>query len=199
MDRRNPGIFNQAMMELGAIVCRPKQPLCMLCPVSTLCRAYQSDRVIEFPKRVKKRPTPLYPIATGVVFRDGRVLITRRKSKGLLGGLWEFPGGKIQKGEIAEAACLRELREEVNLKVEIESHLCRVRHAYTHFRIVMDVFCCSHISGRVRLNGPVDHRWIAVDEVDAYPLPKANHKFMTQLKGYATRRTRIARRVTQNG
>ena len=197
LDREDPGTFNQALMELGAMVCRPRQPRCSLCPVSTLCRAYQSDRILAFPKRLKKNPTPLHPIAAGIVFRNGQVLITRRKPEGLLGGLWEFPGGKIRKGETAQSACLRELAEEVNLKVRIDAHLCRVRHAYTHFRIVMDVFCCSHISGSVRLNGPVDHRWIALAEVADYPLPKANHKFIPQLKEYASQQAGFVHKVPQ--
>jgi A/G-specific adenine glycosylase len=150
--------------------------------------AYQAGRVTEFPKKVKKGPTPRYPIAVGVVFRNGQVLITRRKPEGLLGGLWEFPGGKIREGEPPEVACMRELKEEVNLMVAVDSYLCRVRHAYTHFRIVMDIFCCSYTSGRVRLNGPVDHRWIRLDQLGGYPFPRANHKFMPQLRQYAARR-----------
>jgi A/G-specific adenine glycosylase len=188
LDRRRPGEFNQAMMELGALVCRPQQPLCSACPVHDLCLAYQAGRVTEFPKKVKKGPTPQYPIVIGVVFRNGKVLITRRKPEGLLGGLWEFPGGKIREGEPPEVACMRELKEEVNLMVAVDSYLCRVRHAYTHFRIVMDIFCCSYTSGRVRLNGPVDHRWIRLDQLGGYPFPRANHKFMPQLRQYAARR-----------
>ena len=142
---------------------------------------YQSNRTTEFPRKLKKSPTPQYLIAVGVVFKKDRVLITRRKDDGLLGGLWEFPGGKIRNGENSEAACIREIKEEVNLTVGIDAHLCRVKHAYTHFRILMDVFCCSYASGRVTLKGPVDFRWIELDKLEAYPLPKANHKFLSQL------------------
>jgi len=188
LDRQRPGEFNQAMMELGALVCRPQHALCSDCPVHSLCLAYQTGRVTEFPKRIKKGPTPQYPIAVGVVFKDEKVLITRRKPQGLLGGLWEFPGGKIRKGETAETACIREIREEVNLSIKVNSHLCTIRHAYTHFKIWMDVFCCSYLSGRVRLNGPVDHRWIPLQKLDDYPFPRANHKFMHKLKEYASRR-----------
>jgi len=187
LDRQDPATFNQAMMELGAMVCRPQQPLCTECPVNDFCSAQQAGRVSEFPKKVKKGPTPRHSIAVGVVFKNGDALITRRRPEGLLGGLWEFPGGKLQDGERPEAACVRELKEEVNLTVKVDSHLCSVRHAYTHFRIVMDVFCCSYVSGRVRLNGPVDHRWIPLHELDNYPLPKANHKFLPQLREYAFR------------
>jgi A/G-specific adenine glycosylase len=187
-DRPRPGEFNQAMMELGALICQPRKPRCGACPVHHFCLAHQQGEVAEFPKRVTKPPPPLYPIAVGVVFKQGRLLITRRRPEGLLGGLWEFPGGKIRDGETPEAACMREIKEEVNLTVAIDSHLCRVRHAYTHFKIDMEVFCCSYASGKVRLNGPVDYRWIRIDEMAAYPFPRADHKFMPQLKDYVSRR-----------
>ncbi len=186
LDQKKPGTFNQAMMELGAIVCKPQQPQCNICPVQKNCRAYQSGKVLIYPIKLKKPPTPQYRIAVGVVFKNGRVLITRRKPSGLLGGLWEFPGGKIQKGESPEAACIREIKEEVNLAIKVDSRLSRVKHAYTHFKIVMDVFCCSYVSGRVALNGPVDHRWINLQQLDDYPFPKANHKFFDELKQYKT-------------
>jgi A/G-specific adenine glycosylase len=184
LEHKKPGTFNQAMMELGAVVCRPQQPLCSICPVKKNCRANQSGEVLNYPIKLKKQPIPQYRIAVGVVFKNGRVLITRRKPSGLLGGLWEFPGGKIQKGEGPEAACIREIKEEVNLAITVDKHLSRVKHAYTHFKIVMDVFCCSYFSGKVTLNGPVDHRWIKLQKLDDYPFPRANHKFFDELKKY---------------
>jgi A/G-specific adenine glycosylase len=96
--------------------------------------------------------------------------------------LWEFPGGKVASNETPQQACIREIAEEVNLDVRIDEYLTRVRHAYTHFKIVMDVFCCQYVSGRVKLNGPVDYRWIRLDEIDQYAFPKANHKFFSALK-----------------
>ncbi len=181
LSAENPGMFNQAVMELGALICKPRNPLCPECPVQAWCRAYQTHRIVEFPRRIKKPATPEYRIAVGVVFKNNRLLLTRRKPDGLLGGLWEFPGGKILPGEKADAACIREIKEEVNLAVKIDSHLCRVKHAYTHFKIRMEVFCCSYVAGRVRLKGPVDHHWIRLNQLGKYPLPKANHKFLSQL------------------
>ena len=118
----------------------------------------------------------------GVVVKKDRVLITKRKNEGLLGGLWEFPGGKVKKGETAADACIREIGEEVNLKISVDRHLTRVNHAYTHFKIVMDVFICNYVSGRVNRKGPVAHKWIAIEKIHLYPFPKANHKFIPLLK-----------------
>jgi A/G-specific adenine glycosylase len=171
LDRDQSGTFNQAMMELGAVVCKPQNPLCGRCPVREMCKAYKSAKVLNYPKKLKKPPTPQYRIAVGVIFKNGRVLITRRKPSGLLGGLWEFPGGKINKDEKPGAACIREIKEEVNLAVKIDAHLSQIKHAYTHFKIV-------------NLNGPVDHRWISLQKLGDYPFPKANHKFFPELKLY---------------
>ena len=177
LDRRQPGTFNQAMMELGAVVCRLSDPDCAGCPVCRYCRSYPRQ-IDKFPVRARRPATPQVQVAIGVVTRGSRLLITRRREEGLLGGLWEFPGGKVKPGEAPESACRREIREEVGLAVRVEKHLARVRHAYTHFKIVADVFLCRCGGGRVVLDGPVDHRWITADEMADYPFPKANHKFM---------------------
>ena len=178
---KNPGDHNQAMMELGAMTCTPQNPDCLNCPVNDLCKAYQRGKVTVFPKRISKEKTPLYHISVGVIYKDGKMLITQRKEDGLLGGLWEFPGGKRKPKESAEDACLREIHEETGLIVNITKHLAKVKHAYTHFRIEMEVFVCDYASGNVNLNGPVDFRWIDKTEIQDYPFPKSNHKFMDKL------------------
>ena len=178
----DPGKYNQAIMELGALVCTPTSPYCGNCPIQSACRAYQSSTTAIYPRRIKAKPTPLYHIATGVVIKNDKVLITKRREEGLLGGLWEFPGGKLEVGESPAAACIRELQEETGLAVIIKDHLTSVRHAYTHFKIIMDVFLCHTDSSRVVLKGPIEYRWIALDEITDYPLPKANHKFLHHLR-----------------
>ena len=109
LDLKRPGTFNQAVMELGALICKPRNPACDACPLKQLCRSYQTRQVDRYPRSRKRAATPRYHIAVGVVFKKGRVLITRRKREGLLGGLWEFPGGKIKDGESPTAACIREI------------------------------------------------------------------------------------------
>ena len=79
LDPGRPGDFNQAMMELGALVCKPRNPLCDACPITRMCRAYQTRQVDQFPKRQKLKATPQYHIAVGVIYKNRRVLITRRK------------------------------------------------------------------------------------------------------------------------
>ena len=181
LDHNVPGIFNQAMMELGATVCRPQSPTCIVCPVNAVCCAFQTVRQEEFPVRQKSKPLPEYHMIAGVIHKDDMILITQRKPEGLLGGLWVFPSGKTQAEETAEQACVRAIREETNLLVEPIEYLTRVRHAYTHFKIVMDVFHCDYRSGEVVLNEAVDYRWITADQIDRFPFPRSNHKFIPLL------------------
>jgi A/G-specific adenine glycosylase len=174
-----PDIFNQAMMELGALICTPKNPDCPKCPTAELCQSNRNQSVNNYPKRLESRAVPTYVVAVGIVQNaQKQILITRRAAKGLLGGLWEFPGGKIQDNETPETACLREIREEVNLKVHIEKNLGTVRHAYTHFKIIASVFLVRPASDEIVLNGPVDYQWVSMDQISQYPLPRATHKMI---------------------
>ena len=194
LDPTVPGLFNQAMMELGATVCRPQSPTCLICPVNAFCEAFHTARQDEFPQRRETKPVPEHHIAVGVIYRGDAVLITQRQLDGLLGGLWEFPGGRIVEGETAEAACVRNITEVVNLSVSDIRYLTRVRHAFTHFKIVVDVFVCNYQSGEIVLNGPRDAKWIQVEALNDYPLPRATHKFLDKLMN-SSRESAISRQL----
>jgi A/G-specific adenine glycosylase len=186
LERSNPGIFNQAVMELGALVCRPLNPACDECPLARDCAAFAADQVGMFPIRNTRRDVPKQKIAVGVVSDGNRVLITRRAEKGMLGGLWEFPGGKVQPGEKANDACQREIHEETGLEVGVEARIARVKHVYSHLEVEIDVFHCRYLGGSVVLDGPTDHRWITLDEASQYAFPKANHKFLPAVRNVLT-------------
>jgi A/G-specific adenine glycosylase len=181
LDRTDPGGFNQAVMELGALICTPASPDCTACPLKDLCCAQTESRIKEFPVRLARKKTPCFHISTGIVIKNNKLLITQRNPDGLLGGLWEFPGGKVEKNETAKDACIREIKQETGLTVRVSSFLTRIKHAYTHFKIEMDVFYCDYISGDVALNGPVDYQWICLQEIDGFAFPGANLKFIELL------------------
>lgn len=176
-----PDAFNQAMMELGAVICKPSHPMCKQCPVQKQCMAFKNGVTDKYPRRLSAKPVPEYHISTAVVRKHGRLLITQRQPESLLGGLWEFPGGKVKEREGPEKACIREVKEEVNLKIKVDFHLTHIRHAYTHFKIRMDVYMCTYISGKIKLNGPVAYKWVYPSKIKDYPFPKANHKFFPAL------------------
>jgi len=184
---RGPGDFNQAMMELGARVCTPRAPACMACPAASECRAHAEGREAELPVRKPKAGTPLHEIVTAVIERDGRYLVGRRPHGGMLGGLWEFPGGKVEKGEDHALALARECREELGVEVRVGGLVACVRHAYTHFRIVMSVYRCTITGGEPAALAHTELRWVAPADFDTLAFPKANHKFLPLLRGDAER------------
>jgi A/G-specific adenine glycosylase len=175
-----PGEFNEAMMELGAVVCTPRAPRCGRCPLRPGCVARRAGRTADLPRRSRKPPIPLWRVSAAVILRSGRIFIQQRPSHGLLGGLWEFPGGKARRGETAEQALRRECREELGAKLIIIGRLRPVRHSYSHFRIVMTVFLCRLKPGRLRT--PLPFRWITLHELDDYPFPAADRKFFPELR-----------------
>ncbi len=176
-----PGPFNEALMELGAQLCTPRNPRCGDCPLRTACRAFAEGRTAELPVRRPPRRVPHYAIAVGIVWKDGKVLIGRRRTDRMLGGLWEFPGGKIEPGESPVEAVVREVREETGLEVEVIARVCTVKHAYTHFRITLTAFECRWKAGEAVANSADCIRWAAPDELAEYPFPVANRRIIQAL------------------
>ncbi len=177
----DPSAFNQAMMELGALVCSPKSPKCGECPLRKDCAAFINDRVAELPFKSKKAPVPHHEIAVGVVWRDGKILIGRRKEAQMLGGLWEFPGGKVKAGESSEDAAVREVREETGLETRLLHKYCIVKHAYTHFKITLHAYACEVVAGEATANTTDEIRWVSPAELDQFPFPTANKKVIAAI------------------
>ncbi|MCY4063076.1 MAG: A/G-specific adenine glycosylase [Chloroflexi bacterium] len=139
------GVYNQALMELGQRVCRPQNPRCELCPIRSHCRAWSAGTQSQRPRRAKRPPTPHYDVTAGLIRDDQeRLLIAQRPLDGLLGGLWEFPGGKVEAGETLADCLQRELREEMAIAVEVVGLFAVVDHAFTHFKITLHAFDCRY-------------------------------------------------------
>jgi A/G-specific adenine glycosylase len=117
-----------------------------------------------------------------VVWRGNRILIDRRKPEGLLGGLWEFPGGKRRENESLERCLTREIREELDIRVKVVRPLMSIPHAYTHFRITLHVYECRYVSGVPRAIGCAEWRWVRPRELDDYAFPAANRKVIAALR-----------------
>ena len=177
-----PAIFNQAVMELGALVCRPKNPRCDQCPVSTLCRAFQHDRTHQYPKRDPSRKIPHRHAVIGVIVKKENLLVMQRPMEGFLGGLWEFPTLPADDGAMARAEVAQRLQDETGLTVAVDRRLTRVDHAYTHFKLSADVYLCRYVGGRVRRKNARSHRWLRFRQLADLPLHKANHKFLDALE-----------------
>jgi A/G-specific adenine glycosylase len=178
----DPSAFNQANMELGALVCRPREPRCASCPLATDCLALAEGRVAQLPVKSKKPQTPTVEIAVGLVWKNGKVLVARRPENKMLGGLWEFPGGKVKPDECPEETVERELREETGISVLVTDSIGVIRHTYTHFKLVMHAFSCTMTAGRARPLASDELRWMAWDDLQALPFPKANLKLFDLIK-----------------
>lgn len=184
-----PGDFNQALMDLGATVCLPKKPLCLLCPVQAGCQAYAQGRQDELPVAKAKAAVPHYTVAAGILMRDDMVLLARRPSHGLLGGMWEYPGGKQETGETLEACLRREWLEELSLSADVGELLGVYRHAYTHFKVTLHAFYVTSDTAQE----PVAHeaselRWVRLNELDAYPMGKLDRSISRDLQKKHPRR-----------
>ncbi len=182
LPEKNLRDFNEALMELGATVCQPRSPLCARCPLAGLCEAKRLSLQNELPVRTPRKPVPHFDVTAGVIRKGGRFLITKRPPKGLLGGLWEFPGGKVEKGETLEACLKREIREELKISIRVGRPLVSVRHAYTHFKITLHVFECRFIRGKIRLIGCDDAAWVTAADLGRYAFPGADRKVIEQIK-----------------
>lgn len=182
LPRKRVSDFNQGLMELGALLCTPKNPKCPACPIRKQCEAYKLSIQQELPVKPARKPVPHYDVTAAVIWDKDRFLITKRPPHGLLGGLWEFPGGKQERGESLESCLKREIREELAIDIDVCDLLIEVKHAYTHFKITLHVFQCMYRGGVIEMLGCTDFRWIQSNELDQYAFPAADHKVIKLLK-----------------
>ncbi|MFT3895266.1 MAG: NUDIX domain-containing protein [Anaerolineales bacterium] len=170
--------FNQALMDLGALICLPKNPRCLICPVMMLCQARELG-VQEFrPVKKPKNETPSYVHAAAVVIRRGKVLLAQRPSQGLLGGMWEFPNARVE-GDPAKALA-KSLKTAYNLRLRLKRKVDPVgvfAHAYSHFKVTVHVFGCELTSDTVGDN----LKWVSLKELDEYPMGKVDRQIACKL------------------
>ena len=184
LDRDRPRDFNQALMDLGATVCTPRQPDCSRCPWAGHCAAYAAGDPSRWPVTDARKPLPFQVIGVGVVINaEGAVLIDQRLEEGLLGGLWEFPGGKQEPEEAIEDCIRRELREELAIEVEVGEELITVDHAYSHKKLRFVVHLCSWTSGEPQPLASQQVRWVDPDRLGDFAFPAANARIIDALLG----------------
>jgi A/G-specific adenine glycosylase len=182
LPEKRPGDFNQAIMDLGSSICLPRRPKCGECPLSSECSAYLQGLQLEIPVRSSKRPVPHYQVVAAVIREEDKVLIDKRRAKSLLGGMWEFPGGKVEKGESFEAAIVREIREELDLEIRVAREFSSYEHAYTHFSVTVHTFSCEIIKGKPKALESDAIAWVLIDHLDDYPMGKVDRMISQDLK-----------------
>ncbi len=175
----DPGGFNQAMMELGALLCRSRKPHCPICPVLGSCRAAREGRQATIPEPRKIAQKRIEAVVA-VVRKGDKFLIQKRPPKGLFGDLWEFPGGKVERGEKLGEALRREIREELGTGIRRVRYLTTVGHAYTRFQATLHVFACGLAGEREFDRKTV--RWVTLRSLRRYPLPAGSVKIVRFLE-----------------
>ena len=182
LDPARPRDVNQALMDLGATLCTPRHPSCDRCPWQSDCAAYAAGDPSRWPMTDASKPLPFQVIGVGMVINAaGEVLIDQRLEEGLLGGMWEFPGGKQEPGESVEDCIERELQEEVGIAVRVREELITVDHAYSHKKLRFVVHLCEWVSGVPQPLASQQVRWVKLSDLKDFAFPSANARMIEAL------------------
>ena len=169
------GDYNQALMDLGATICLPKNPRCLLCPLTDMCEARKNGTQEQRPVLKPKKQVPHHVHAAGVIVERGRVLLSQRPDGGLLAGMWEFPKARVEGNPAKDLT--KVLFSEYKLKVKKKEPVGVVQHAYTHFKVTVHAFWCE--AGSIPKNKKL--KWVKISELDDYPMGKVDRQIARKL------------------
>jgi A/G-specific adenine glycosylase len=170
LPRKQVGDFNQALMELGALVCLPAGPRCSACPLSAQCVAHRLGLQSEIPTRRARRETIAVNEVAVVIRRGSRLLLVQRTTAGRWPGLWEFPHDPVKAGETLPEAVVRLARDLAGMAVEPGPELVTLRHSVTHHRITLNCLEARHSGGRFRSGFYQRGTWVRLESLGAFPL-----------------------------
>jgi A/G-specific adenine glycosylase len=165
--------FNQALMDLGAMICVPKKPRCLICPVIKECKARAHGAQDILPVKKLKKAVPQYVHAAAVIVKKGKVLLAQRPSNGLLGGMWEFPNGRVDENPAEGLA--KVLKSEYNLRLRkkrTNKIVGIIQHTYTHLKVTVHAF-----EGEIESDPKSENlRWVALKALGDYPMGRIDRK-----------------------
>lgn len=176
LPRKNVGEFNQAMMELGALVCTSGKPACLLCPVASACQARRLGIETLLPRPARRRPTKRISEIAAVVRRKDKVLLVQRSAEGRWAELWEFPHTEVRDGEEAEDAVRRVVRELTGLESVPGGPLVTVSHSVTHHRIKLECYEARFKAGTFRSSFYTRGRWLRPEQLAQFPVSSPQRK-----------------------
>jgi len=183
LDREHPRQYNQALMELGALVCTPKKPTCAFCPVQMHCRAHRADTVEFRPLPTGRQKKIDITMACGILRQGSNYFIQQRLPDDIWGGLWEFPGGRLEAGESPEQAAIREIREETGWQVTGLVPFATVTHQYTRYRVTLHSFLGTLPSSLAKpeLTAASQYAWVSLAQLPDYPFPAGHRQLVAAL------------------
>lgn len=186
-----PGEFNQALMDLAALICLPEAPECPLCPLQPLCAAAASGVPEQFPTLPQRRRWRKRREVACVIWREGYLLVAQR-AEGWWQGLWECPRGEMLPDESPLNAAERLASERLGLTVTAQAILTTLTHTVTVHRITLTAVECRYLSGELRLQGYQDARWLPLEEAQRLPSPSPQK----DLLAFLTHQRRLGRQAS---
>lgn len=162
--------FNQAVMDLGSMLCLPKDPQCPRCPLHHFCKGRASGEPERFPSKSSKKKIPHIEAISAVIHKDGKVLLNQRPPKGLLGGLWEFPNWPIEQKKDLKEYLRHKVKSEIGLKVKSKEPIGSFKQTYSHFKLTLHVYHCNAMGKNKK------GKWVAIRNLDHLPMSKIHRR-----------------------
>jgi len=169
--------FNQALMDLGSIICTPRDPLCPECPLRSLCKGRRSGEPERFPLRIPKKKIPHVEAVCAVIWEKRRVLLNQRPPSGLLGGLWEFPNWKMEEKKRLRLRLRGYIEKKTGMNVEVKESIGTFRQTYSHFKLTLHVYHCHTINGKGK------GRWVSVKNLSLLPMSRIHRRIANRIDG----------------
>ncbi|MDA0840960.1 MAG: A/G-specific adenine glycosylase [Planctomycetota bacterium] len=169
---KKAGEFNQSLMELGALVCSPKSPSCPRCPVRSQCGAFTNGTTGRFPEMPVGQKSSLVDVVAAVVIRSGSILICKRPSDAVNGGMWEFPSYENEDKQPSAVFLKKRLLEHLSLHADTNETLMTLKHSIMHRRFSVDVFLCT-ARGQAACADYEDIRWVRPASLSRFAMPSA--------------------------
>ena len=173
--------YNQALMDLGAEICTPRQPKCVVCPLAAQCRAYAQGIQEQRPVKTLVRKAPLRNFAAAVIQQRGQVLLVKRPASGLLAGMWEFPNTGLPSSRRAKSHLRQAMRKNLGIDLPLVEKLGVYEHAYSHFRAHVQVYVGRMNGKRPSVIAERPHRWLKLAEAELLPMGKLDRRIANVL------------------
>lgn len=173
-----PGNLNQALMELGALVCLPENPKCFICPLEKICNARRMKKEDQFPLKARREKTEKLKTVAAVIWKNGRVLLKKQPLRARWGGLWIFPQWIYKNGEGEEKFLEEKIRKELGLRIEEFRKKTKIEHGFTKYRVRLQVY-----EGKGRGEGK--GQWVEPKRLSSLPLPRPHQRIAQQITNHA--------------
>ncbi len=175
--------FNQALMELGALVCLPRSPRCDACPIHAHCEAFTQGVTSERPVAGKAREIIPITMASGILQHQGKIYIQKRLPDDVWPNLWEFPGGGIHEDETPEQALVREYREETGFAIHGLEKIATITHNFTKYRVTLHCYHCRLQGNGITpiLHAAQEYRWVTPEELENFAFPSPHRRLINRL------------------